>query len=132
MKNHKEIINVKLMVKALEEIAEEEQKVLLQEEKEAAEKLAALCKDGQEGRETIGTSDVETPRSESETKMHETAPTTEEEKKEKKEKSEKEKEKPSDLAKETYGQEIMKFGNSSIRGAKGSASPMLGGDRAFQ
>ena len=46
---------------------------------------------------------METPRSESETKMHETAPTTEEEKKEKKEKSEKEKEKPSDLAKETYG-----------------------------
>ena len=135
MKNHKEIINVKLMVKALEEIAEEEQKVLLQEEKEAAEKLAALSKDGQEGRETIGTSDVETPRSESETKMHEAAPTTEEEKKEKKEKkekSDKDKEKPNDLAKETYGQEIMKFGNSSIRGAKGSASPMIGGDRAFQ
>ena len=38
--------------------------------------------------------------------MHETAPTTEEEKKEKKdkkEKSDKDKEKPNDLAKETYG-----------------------------
>ena len=49
---------------------------------------------------------METPRSESETKMHETAPTTEEEKKEKKDKkemSDKDKEKPNDLAKETYG-----------------------------
>lgn len=37
---------------------------------------------GQEGRETIGTSDVETPRSESETKMHDSVPGSEEEKKE--------------------------------------------------
>ena len=38
--SNKELINVKLLVKALEELAEEEQKTLIEEEKEAAEKLA--------------------------------------------------------------------------------------------
>lgn len=84
--------------------------------------------DAADGRETIGTSDVETPRSESETKMVDPAPGSEEEKdKPKTEDVEKEK----DPAKETYGVEAMKFGVSSIRGAKGSASPMLGGERGF-
>lgn len=58
-KTHKDVINVKILVKALEEIAEVEQKTLLEEEKEAAEKLAAEKED----QKTIGESDVETPRS---------------------------------------------------------------------
>ena len=36
-KTHKDLINVKLMVKALEEVAEDEQKILIEEEKEIAE-----------------------------------------------------------------------------------------------
>ena len=62
-KTHKDLINVKLMVKALEEIAEEEQKALIEEEKQAADKLA---RESEEKRKdtTIGASDVETPRSE--------------------------------------------------------------------
>ena len=39
-KTHKDLINVKIMVKTLEELAEEEQKALIEEEKVAAEKLA--------------------------------------------------------------------------------------------
>ena len=64
-KTHKDLINVKLMVKALEEIAEEEQKALIEEEKQAADKLA---RESEEKRKdtTIGASDVETPRSEKE------------------------------------------------------------------
>ena len=58
-KTHRDVINVKLLVKALEEIAEVEQKTLLEEEKEAAEKLALEKED----QKTIGESDVENPRS---------------------------------------------------------------------
>ena len=47
------------MVKALEELAEEEQKLIIQEEKEAAEKAEKQVK---ERKDTIG--EVETPRSE--------------------------------------------------------------------
>ena len=58
---HKEIINVKLMVKALEEVAEEEQKQLIKEEKEMADKLVLKIDE----MKPSGISDVETPRSES-------------------------------------------------------------------
>ena len=64
-KTQKEFINVKLMVKALEEIAEEEQKALIEEEK-VAEKLAKESAEETRKDTTIGCSDVETPRSDSE------------------------------------------------------------------
>lgn len=60
-KTYPELINVKLMVKALEELAEEEQKVLLQEEKEAAEKKAKEKEES--GKKDSVDSEVETPRS---------------------------------------------------------------------
>ena len=66
--SHKELINVKLMVKALEELAEEEQKNLIEEE--AAEKLAKEKTTNEESKNTLGGSDVETPRSESDLKQH--------------------------------------------------------------
>ena len=57
--------------------------------------------------------------------MQDSAPSNEEEKKEKPAEV---KEKPKEQSsKEMYGADVMKFGNSSIRGAKGSASPMIGG-----
>ena len=126
-KAHKDIINVKLMVKALEEVAEEEQKVLLQEEKAAAEEKASKKEiDGK--KDTIGTSDVETPRSESADKLIE-AGADDEEKKEDSEKSSGGKKK--ETAKESYGIDAMKFGNSSIRGKSSSSHSPLIADRAF-
>jgi uncharacterized protein YqcC (DUF446 family) len=63
-KTHKDLINVKLMVKALEELAEEEQKILLEEEKKAEEEKLEKLKSGSgEKKDTIGASDVETPKS---------------------------------------------------------------------
>ena len=66
--SNKELINVKLLVKALEELAEEEQKSLIEEEKEAAEKLAKEKQTNEESKITLGCSDVDTPRSESDLK----------------------------------------------------------------
>ena len=66
--SNKELINVKLLVKALEELAEEEQKSLIEEEKEAAEKLAKDKQTNEESKITLGCSDVDTPRSESDLK----------------------------------------------------------------
>ena len=68
--SNKELINVKLLVKALEELAEEEQKSLIEEEKEAAEKLAKDKQTNEESKITLGCSDVDTPRSESDLKQH--------------------------------------------------------------
>ena len=67
--SNKELINVKLLVKALEELAEEEQKSLIEEEKEAAEKLAKEKATNEESKITLGCSDVDTPRSESDLKQ---------------------------------------------------------------
>ena len=68
--SNKELINVKLLVKALEELAEEEQKSLIEEEKEAAEKLAKEKTTNEESKNTLGCSDVDTPRSESDLKQN--------------------------------------------------------------
>mmetsp|Transcript_47025 Transcript_47025/g.62249 ORF Transcript_47025/g.62249 Transcript_47025/m.62249 type:complete len:114 (-) Transcript_47025:753-1094(-) len=113
------------MVKALEEVAEEEQKLLLQEERAAAEEKAKKkdeCK-----RDTIGTSDVETPRSESADKAPEEGSEDENNKKEKDDPAAGTKK---DTSKESYGADAMKFGNSSIRGKSASHSPLLA-ERAF-
>lgn len=64
-KTHKDLINVKLMVKALEELAEEEQKKLIEEEREAFEKQQKEMEESKQ-KLTIPDSDVETPRSASE------------------------------------------------------------------
>ena len=129
-KNHKDIINVKIMVKALEEVAEEEQKVLIEEEQKAAEEKAKKKDaEGDGERNTIGTSDVETPRSESADKLIESGDEEETKKKEKKKKSS-DKDDRKETAKESYGVDAMKFGNSSIRG-KATHSPMIA-DRTFQ
>ena len=69
-KTHKDLINVKLMVKALEQLAEEEQKNLIEEEKQAAEKREKE-KTHEESKNTLGCSDVDTPRSESDLKKGE-------------------------------------------------------------
>ena len=129
-KAHKDLINVKIMVKALEEVAEEEQKVLLDEEKAAAEEKAKKKeKDGEGKRDTIGTSDVETPRSESADKLIESG--GEEEKKDEDKEKGPGAGKKKETAKESYGVDSMKFGNSSIRGKSSSHSPLLA-ERAFQ
>ena len=115
-KTYPDLINVKLMVKALEELAEEEQKLLLEEEKEAAAKKAeeAAKKD------TVD-SDVETPRSG--------------EKKDKEGSDKKDKDSPNEKEakelSESYGVDIMKFGNASIRSKSNTTHSPLFGERQF-
>ena len=113
------------MVKALEEIAEEEQKALIEEEK-VAENLA---KENAETRKdtTIGASDVETPRSDSEKEQEDSGS------KKKGEKSDESKKGKLDQPKDSYGAgtESMKFGNAAIRSKNnGTHSPLLG-ERQF-
>ena len=129
-KTHKDLINVKLMVKALEELAEEEQKALIEEEKVAAEKLAKEKEKDGLVKETITASDVETPRSESKTPdLTEDKKDDEESKGNNKEESKKGKSK--DEAKDSYGLDPMKFGNAAIRSKNnGTHSPLLG-ERQF-
>jgi len=62
-KTQKDLINVKLMVKALEELAEDEQKNLMLEEREGADKKRTEKEELKPDNTPIE-SDVETPRSE--------------------------------------------------------------------
>lgn len=62
-KTHKDLINVKLMVKALEELAEDEQKRLIEEEREAFEKRQKEIEENK-NKLSIPDSEVQTPRSE--------------------------------------------------------------------
>ena len=116
-KTHKDTINVKLMVKALEELAEEEQVVLIQEEKEEAER-AKKAKE-EKKKETLGEAEVETPRSESEAQ-----PRTNEEGKESGQ-SPKKKDSMKEL-KDSYGLEMARFGIANTRSKNGTHSPLLG------
>lgn len=112
------------MVKALEELAEEEQKSLIEEEKAAAEKRAKE-KSNEESKNTLGCSDVETPRSESDLKKEEFKE-GDEGKEKKSAADDADKDDKKSILKESYGVDIMKFGNASIRQKNGSHSPMLG------
>jgi len=123
LKIHKEIINVKLLVKALEEVAEEEQKVLIQEEREMSDKLELKI---DEVKQALGVGEVDTPRSESADLKIELG--SEDSKKDLD--VDEDDKKSEENAKETYGIDSMKFGNSSIRGKSASQSPMLG-ERGF-
>lgn len=114
------------MVKALEQLAEEEQKNLIEEEKQAAEKREK-DKIHEESKNTLGCSDVDTPRSESDLKKGEDG--TDEEVKDKAADDEDKDDKKSEL-KESYGVDMMKFGNASIRTKNGTHSPMMG-ERQF-
>ena len=121
-KTHKDLINVKIMVKALEEIAEEEQKALLEEEKQAAEKLA----EDKRKDTTIGASDVETPRSEKDASDKEQQDDSGAKNKSNNKQEESKKDKP-EHPKDSYGIESMKFGNAAIRSKNnGTHSPLLG------
>ena len=134
------------MVKALEEIAEEEQKALIEEEKQAADKLA---RESEEKRKdtTIGASDVETPRSEKEASSEKdisqlddssggakaTAKSSKVNKFSTSEESSSSKKDGSktEQPKDSYGIDSMKFGNAAIRSKNnGTHSPLLG-ERQF-
>ena len=121
-KTHKEYINVKLMVKALEELAEEEQKTLIEEEKEAAEK-----RDKNESKNTLDNNDVDTPRSDGDAANK---PKAEEGIGEEGGSSSGSKEEKNAATKEFPGMDSTKFGNASIRSKNGTHSPMLG-ERPF-
>ena len=117
-KTHRDTINVKLMVKALEELAEEEQLVLIEEEKEEAERLKKAKEEKK--KETIGEgSEVETPRSDAEAQTRANEEGKESGQTPKKKDSMKE-------LKDSYGLEMTRFGNANIRSKNGTQSPMLG------
>ncbi len=130
-KTNKDLINVKLMVKALEELAEEEQKLLLEEEKKAEEDKFAKQGSGDK-KDTIGASDVETPKSSDKGEKIKDAFKGEEESKTKTSDKEKSKEAGAkkESPKESYGVDNIKFGNAGIRSKNSTHSPSLG-DRAF-
>ena len=117
-KTHKDLINVKLMVKALEELAEEEQKKLIEEEREAFEKQQKEMEESKQ-KLTIPDSDVETPRSASEDI---TKPAEKGEESKKKDKIEESKD--AKKAKEGKNLEMMKFGNA-LRSKNITHSPLL-------
>ena len=123
--------NVKIMVKALEEIAEEEQKALIEEEKQAAEKLAAIESDDKRKDTTIGASDVETPRSYKDGSDKEQEDNSSSSKKKPNKTAEETKKDKTEQPKDSYGIDAMKFGNAAIRSKNnGTHSPLLG-DRQF-
>lgn len=126
-KTHKELINVKIMVRALEEIAEEEQKILMEEEKEAFEKMK---KDQENNADAKKDSvDVETPRSDCSDADKAKEGASEGDKKQKKDKNagKKATEEGKKDARESYCSENMiKFGNANIKKTFSNYSPMLG------
>lgn len=128
-KHHQDLINVKLMVKALEEIAEEEQKVLMQEEKEALEKLKKERAELAANKESV---EVETPRSDS-ADGDQVPPSGESSLEDNSSKPRRAREtgggkekKKREEAKESYGiDNVIKFGNAQIRSKTFNNSPML-------
>lgn len=123
-KTHPELINVKIMVKALEEIAEEEQKKIIEEEKAEAEKREKERSSALSG--TMG-SDVETPRSDKEIEKKDKKERDAEEEKPEKKEERKEPRKDDSKTGGPYGMDSIKFGNAMIKGkgAQGSHSPLL-------
>lgn len=106
------------MVKALEELAEEEQKVLLEEEKKQAENLAKG--EAGEKKDTIGASDVETPRSDQADKIKDAL--VEETKTDSEKDDSTEAKKNKEEVKESYGVDSIKFGNARTKNITNSPS----------
>lgn len=114
------------MVKALEELAEEEQKVLLEEEKKQAENLAKV--EAGEKKDTIGASDVETPRSDNQPDNKIKDALVEETKTASEKDEPTEEKKKKEEVKESYVVDSIKFGNARSKNI--SNSPSIA-ERAF-
>ena len=123
-KNHKDLFNVKLMVKALEELAEEEQALLIKEEQELKVKKDEKDKE-KVSLTAITESEPDTPRSDSKES---------EKQKSSKEKIGEAKSEEEEKSKESeYGvgsiSDIVKFGNSRIHSnsaPNSGRSPLMG------
>ena len=105
----------------------------MEEEQEAAEKRDKE-RTNQESKNTLGCSDVDTPRSESDLKQQsvneEDQPSgaaslsAKDKRTPSPDSDQEEAKKLSSVSKESYGLDVMKFGNASVHGKHGTHSPM--------